>query len=287
MAYKLAVDDQGAAKVQEDGRVIYIDDTDNREVSVDVNQMFTKISNLNSESANRRRRVNELEQKYSALDGIENVDEYLTKAKDALEKIEELEAGGSGQNNEELEAAKQRLKDSYEAKLSSVNQVHDTRVQQLESSLAEKDAGIHRLMVSTEFTKSEFFAGEKPQTFLTPEMAEKIWGGHFKVEEQNGMYRTVGYDSRGNQLLSRENPGEPAGFQEAIGMIIDSDPNKARYMKAGKSGTGAQGNTDSTDTNDVGVLKVQYKKAQEEGRVDVCLAIKRQLNAIGHPNAVL
>lgn len=290
MAYQLKLDENGAATVQDDGRVIYIDDTDGKEVPVDVNQLYVKINNLNSESAQRRRRLNDLEQRYSGLEGIEDIGEFVTRAQDAFDKLEELEARSAGGGSaDELEAAKKRLQESFEAKMSAVEKKLQGEISSRDELLKKKDGDIYRLMVASEFSKSEFFAGDKAQTFLSPEMAEKIWGDRFKVEEYNGSLRTVGYDAAGNQILSRENPGEPAGFKEAIGAIIDSDPAKAKYMRSAGGGTGSAGNGESGSmkSNDVGVLIARYSKAREMKNSDEMFAIKRQLAAIGHPNAVL
>lgn len=291
MAYKIKVDENGAATVQEDGRVVYVDDTDGKEVPVDVNQLYIKINNLNSESAQRRRRINELEQQYAVLDGIEDVGEFVSQAQEALDKIAQLEAsGGSGDPPDaDLEAAKKRIQESYDAKIAALEKKAESEKTTLAEQLKAKDSAIYRLTVATEFAKSEFFAGDSPQTFLTPDMAEKIWGDRFKVEEHNGNYRVVGYDAAGNQILSRENPGEPAGFQEAIGAIIDGDPQKTKYMRAADSGTGSPGNGDpgSAKSNDIGVLKSRYQKAVLDKNTDLMFAIKRQLADLGHPNVVL
>lgn len=281
MALKLKIDENGAVSQSEDGHPIYIDDTDGKEIPVNVDQLFTKINNLNTESKDRRLKVKDLSDRLAPLEGIEDIGAFVTTAREAIEKVET-----AGMDEGKL---KEKFKESYEGKIALIEESKNKEIGELSNKLEAKDSVIRRLLISSEFAKSGFFAGDDAQTFLTPVMAEKIWGENFKVEEiADGDYRAVGYDLNGQQILSRENPGEPAGFKEAIASLVDSHPDKARFMRGGKPGSGSQGNTSPAGTSsDVGVLVNQYKKARETGDTSTCLAIKRRLAEIGHPNAVL
>jgi len=106
--------------------------------------------------------------------------------------------------------------------------------------LAEADAAINGLkgklfdqVVGGEFSRSKNIADK----FVIPaDMVQARFGQHFGVEDDR-IYAT---DNTGNRIFSRTNPGELAGFDEALMTLVDQYPYKEQILKgSGASGSGA------------------------------------------------
>jgi hypothetical protein len=139
-------------------------------------------------------------------------------------------------------------------------------------------------MVSDRFSRSPLFVstdGNPPKTILKPAYAEAYYGRNFKVEESdNGARIVVGYDQAGNQIYSKKRPGQLADFDEAIEHIINTSPDKDDILRAGKSGSGADGGQDGGKgpTSDIAKLEVQYAEAQKTGNGKAMIALKNRIH---------
>ena len=80
--------------------------------------------------------------------------------------------------------------------------------------------------VGSQFATSEAIK----KTVLTPDIAATFFGKHFDADG-------TAKDDSGNVIYSKEKPGEPAEFEEAIGIIIENYPGKESILR----GTGSEG----------------------------------------------
>jgi len=226
---KLKLDENGNAVVQ-DGKPVYVHE-DGKEVPFDAPAAMAKIQELNEEAKKHRLRARELNEKLQMfLDAVgDETDpgEWLEKAVKAIETVQNLDQKklvDAGQ----VEALKKNLSEAYEKKLAEMQEV-----------VKAKENQIYRLTISSAFASSPFIA---EKTTLPPDIAETYFGRHFKVEEgENGEVRIVGYIN-GNPILSREKPGEPAPFEEAIQVIVENYPMKDRILRGTPGGSGGSGN---------------------------------------------
>ena len=62
---------------------------------------------------------------------------------------------------------------------------------------------------------------------IPAEMLHASFGQSFKIESG----ALVGYDGQGNKLYSRERPGEVAGFDEALSLLIKQSPHRDQIVK--------------------------------------------------------
>jgi hypothetical protein len=69
MALKLKKDEHGTAVLKED-KPIYIDDTDNKEIEVDVPKLFSKVSELNGESKTWREKYEGVTTKFKLFEKV-------------------------------------------------------------------------------------------------------------------------------------------------------------------------------------------------------------------------
>lgn len=263
----------------EQGAFVYIDKDDgDKELPLDPIQMYGKIANLGKENKGHRKKVKEMTGKLSHLEGIDDIADWRKKADEALDKV-------ANWNDEDYVKANkvQKLKDeitsAYEDKLSA----KDTAIAEKEAAHAVKverlGGTIRTLMISNKFASSKYFGKDGLTTLVDPAMAESFFGKNFKVEtNDNGEPITRAYFNNGDQVLSKVNPGEPAEFEEAIGLIIDVYPGKDSIMKSSGGGSGAGGGKGGQgEADDLQGLKKQHQKAMEDNNIQLAVSLKNKI----------
>ena len=208
--------------VLQDGNPVWVYQ-DGKEAPADFESALAKIGVLNTESASRRRKIDELETKLRVLDGVEKPEEYLSEARKALETVKNLKD--------------KQLIDAGEAEKVKSEAVKAMQMKLDEAAKKQTDAeqALHREMIGGRFARSKFI-GEK--LAIPPDLAESAFGRNFRIE--NGA--VVALDASGNQIFSRQKPGELADFDEALGFLVDAYPHRDQILKAsGGAGGGSHG----------------------------------------------
>lgn len=204
---KYLLDEKGNIVIR-DGKPVVVDDA-GKESTIDAigNQLI--IANLHKESAGHRKDA----EKYKVIvDQVGDMD--LDAAQAALSTV----ASMSDQHKLDLDTLKKEMNTTWETKF----QKETDRSTKLEGDLFEAT-------VTSQFATSETLK----TTVLTPDIAAKFFGGHFQLDGS-------AKDAAGNTIFSKEKPGEPAKFDEALSIIIDNYPGKASILKgSGASGGGS------------------------------------------------
>lgn len=215
---KLKLDENGHAVVQ-DGKPVYIHD-DGKEVAFDAVGTVATISRLNGEAKSHRERAENAEKSLKIFEGITDAE----AAKKALETVKNLDAKklvDAGEVEKVKAEAIKAVEEKYAPVLAERDKLHASLV-------AEKVGG--------NFARSKLIA---EKLAIPADLVQARFGDAFKVEEGN----VIGYDKSGNKLFSRSNPGEIAGFDEALEILIEQYPYRDQILKSsGASGGGAQGN---------------------------------------------
>ncbi len=269
--------------VTEQGAVVYIDKDDNdKEMPLDPVLMYGKISNLNKENKGHRETNASLVTKYSLFDDIENPEEWKKKALDALDKVGNWN-DADYVKQEKVEKLKADITSAFEDKLTA----KDTAIADLtnthQTTVDKLNGQVRRLMVSNKFSSSKYFGNDGLTTLHDPEIAESFFGRNFKVEvDNNGEPITRGYFNSGDPILSKVNPGEPAEFEEAIGLLIDVYPHKDSILKSSGGGSGAGGGSGSEDggMQDLATLQKKHAEALKDGKTQLAITLKNQIFAL-------
>ncbi len=214
-----------------DGHPVWVH-PDGKEIPFDAEHSLSKVASLSRESASRKDDLRKAQEQLKVLDGIENPSEFLEEAKKALETVKNLkdkdlvEAG-------EVEKVKAEVAKAMQEKIDAV-----------EKALGESSAALSTEMIGGRFARSKFI-GEK--LAIPADLMEARFGANFKIEEG----KVVAYDQSGNKVFSREKPGDPAGFDEALSILVDAYPQKDSILKgsdasgggapAGGGGSGGKG----------------------------------------------
>lgn len=196
---------------------------DGKEAAFDGDATVSTISRLNGEAKSHRERAEKAE---GALKGFEGITDPAAaiKALNTVKNLDDKKLVDAG----EVERVKAEAIKSVQAQFEPIVKERDT----LQSQLYEEKIG-------GAFARSKF-ASEK--LAIPADLVQAAFGRHFKVD--NG--KTVAVDANGQQIFSRTRHGEPADFEEALEILVDSYPGKASILKgSGASGGGASGGSGS------------------------------------------
>ena len=233
-----------------DGNPVWTND-DGSEVVADYGHALNKIGELNKESAGRKTKLREAEDKLKVLDGIEDPADYLGKAKKAFETVKNLDdkqlvdAG-------EVEKVKAQIKETYEAKLTEATKKAD-----------EAESILKKEMIGGKFGRSKYI---QDKIAVPVDMIEATFGKHFVIEE--GKVVAKGHD--GSTILSREKPGDMASFDEALSILVDGYSSKDAILKGSEaSGGGANpGGSGGGQGGEKKISRATYDKMSQRERTD-------------------
>jgi len=272
MAWKV---DENGAFVAQDGAPVWIyDEGDNKgsEAPVDFSKTLKSISDIKAESIGRKQKLKEYADRYKPLEdaGIADFSEYLTKANDAITKVQNLsdkqlvDAG-------EVEKIKQQAQEVFDNRLNHVVKTNETKITELQNAIGGKDESIRNLIIKGAFDRSEFL---KDKTVLPSDFAYAQLGSRFIVEESNGELRGYAVDVEGNKLMSAKNPAEYADPDEAIELLVMTHPQRDRILKMDASGGGTPPGGGGPAARD---LKSKYDAAMAAGNFTEGIRIKNQM----------
>ena len=263
---KLKLNEDGSATVV-DGKPVYVYD-DGKEVPFDVDATIRRISNLTDEKERHYTNVTTLKDSLAKYEGIEDPD----AAREALVTVANLKDKDLV-DAKEVDTLKANLSKMFEDERNQLTTTFNSQKTELEQAVGERDGVIRELMIGGKFASSPWFSGEKPKTILPPDIAAEHFGRNFRVEGEGSDVRVVGY-LNGDKILSRERVGEPAGFEEALSVVINSYSQKDRILRETAGGAGGSGNTGSGGKNTITRNQFDSKSqaertafVQEGGRV--------------------
>lgn len=283
MTWKLKTDPENndAPVVDDQGRVVYID-PDGKELPLDPPAMYQKIADLGKENQTHRTKYDEVVKKFDALKDIEDIVKWKEEADKALEAVANFN-DKDWMKAEKVESLKKQITDAYEQKLKDKEKGVATLQADHQAEIEKLNQQIRRLLVSNKFAVSKYFSGggEKSVTILPSNIAEDHFGKYFQVEEgADGMPVIKAVYNNGDPVLSKVNPGEPADFEEAIGLIIDQYPGKESILRStsgGSGGGGGEGNEEEGDSGDLAKLRKQYAEAQAAGNTRLMVTLKNRI----------
>jgi hypothetical protein len=205
---KYLLDEKGNI-VAKDGKPTVIDD-DGKEFAIDAINAQKTITQLHAEAAEHRKKASANAKLLEQFEGIDPV-----AAKDAITQVASL-----GDNHKlEVEKLKTALNTTWQEKLEAEQKVN--------KELSDK---LYSATVLSKFATSDIVK----KTVLTPDIAAKVFGAHFDADG-------VAKDAKGNVIYSKEKPGEAAGFDEALTLILEQYPSKDAILRSSLSGSGAPG----------------------------------------------
>lgn len=214
---KLKLDAEGKVVVQDD-KPVYVDDN-GKDIVFDAPGTVATISRLNAEAKGHRERAEASEATLKKFEGITDP----TAALKALETVSNLDS--------------KKLVDAGEVQKMKDEAIKAVRAE-FEPVVTERDSLKNELYsekIGGSFSRSKVIQDK----FAIPaDFVQARFGSAFSIEDG----KIVAKDHQGNKLYSKSNPGEPAGFDEALEMLVDAYPHKDQILKpSGSTGGGSQG----------------------------------------------
>jgi hypothetical protein len=220
---KLKRDEHGHVVV-DDGKPVYVYD-DGKEVPFDAPGAVAKIGQLNNENKTRREAAEEAQAKLKAFEGIADPAAAL-KALETVANIDGKKLIDAGK----VEEVKAEAKRAFDDQVKAMAEAH-------KPVIAERDqlrGQLHSEKLGNAFSRSKYIADKLA---VPVDMVQAAFGSGFKVEDAG----IVGYQG-GNKIFSRVKPGDVAGFDEALEIMVDAYPFKDSILKgSGANGGGAGG----------------------------------------------
>jgi len=221
------------------GNPVYIHD-DGKEAPFDAKVAMDTIHTLNNENAGRRKKEEDLLKNLNAyVIGEEDgkpvfIDpDVAKKALDTIKNFDDKKLIDAGQ----VETLKSEMNKAFIEKENDLKKGFGLKEKSYIDMVKSKDGTIFDLMVRTQFASSPTIV---EKTVLPADIAANYFGSNFVVEGEGRDAKVIGY-MNGEKIFSRERPGEPAGFEEALNVIIDKYPMKDRILKATAGGAGGAG----------------------------------------------
>lgn len=225
---KLKLDENGHVVVA-DGKPVYVHD-DGKEIPFDAPGTVATITRLNGEAKGHREAKERAEVALKAFEGIEDPAAAL-RAIETLKNIDEGQLVAAGKV-EEIKAAAQRAADE---RIAAATKEGERKLKELQGANQKLEGKLYDEMIGGAFGRSKFIADN---IAVPADMLQHTFGRAFKIEDDS----IVAYDHTGNKLYSRAKPGEIAGFDEALELLVEQYPYKDSILKgSGASGGGAGG----------------------------------------------
>lgn len=202
----------------QDGKPVYVDDG-GKEIAFDAPGTVATISRLNGEAKSHREAKEAAEKALKAFEGIEDPAAAL-KALATVKNLDDKRLVDAGEVEKVKAEAIKAVEEKYRPTVE--------KAESLEKALRQEKIG-------GSFARSKYIADKLS---VPVPMVERTFGDHFAIEDG----KIVAKDASGNPIYSKENPGELAGFDEALESLVTQFPYRDDILKGtGNSGTGARG----------------------------------------------
>jgi hypothetical protein len=215
MKLKLKLDDKGNVVLSPDGKPIYVAE-DGKEIVFDAEQARTDLAAARLEARNNRVKAEETEAKLAAFGELDP-----QKAKDALAAVANLST-----KDAEREAA-------FQTRLNEAAKEHQKQLAAKDAEFGKLSSDFDSSVIGGAFARSKFLA-EKGASG----MVDFIQAYYVKNFERSKDGKIVAKDNSGNLILSTIDPGNPAGFEEALEKLISGHPQKDALLKPTNPGGG-------------------------------------------------
>lgn len=226
MPYKIV--EVGGVKYAElkDDRAVFVH-ADGKEVPFDADAALTTIAARNKEAQTNREKAEDLEKKLKAFEGITDPADAIK----ALETVRQFKSGElitAGKAKEVEDAAKR----SAEEAVAAANKKSSEDLAVITANLNKVTGELHNEKIGGFFDRTKV----KDKVAVPMDLVKAKYQGNFKMEEG----KIVIYGVDGNKVYSRVKPGELAEPDEALEILIDTDPNRDSILKGAGGGGGGR-----------------------------------------------
>jgi len=207
---KVVIGENGFPVREENGQEAEIDDSN-------LDGLFTALSKANREAAERKRRLRELESKYAVLSDVDDIETWVTEAKQAMETAQGVKGKKVVDPDEE------------QRRLSRIKEDFDKQLREKEEEVLRLRKQFERSKIAQAFATSRV---REEKTILPPDIAEAFFGKYFEVRDD----KIIG--KIGDDIIHAPGTVEPADFDTALEVILNKYPMKDSIIKGTPAGSG-------------------------------------------------
>ena len=215
---KLKLDESGNVVLTNDGLPIYVHE-DGKEVGADFPRAVATIKTISDERDKYRDEATKAKEALAAYDGIDP-----EGAKAALQTIADLDKGEL-LTADKVDALRREVGETYKERIAELEKSSATKLEAERKKVAELQAKLDDRTLGAAFSASRFAKSLR----YPPDVARSYWGSRFRVGDDGVIYAV---DDKGNKLMSNERPGELAGFEESLAMMVNGSPDKDNHFAA-------------------------------------------------------
>lgn len=239
--------------VMQNDKPLY-EDVEGKEVEFDVEHAVSRINILGGEARKLRKEKEDAEAKFKPYEGLD-----ADKARQALKTVENIKDGEliSAGKAEEIKVAAAK---AAEERVAAANKAAQEQLEAIKADNEKLFKQLHAEKIGGSFARSKYIA---EKTLLPGPAAEKIFGDHFKIEDN----KIIAYGPDGNKVYSRAKPGSDAEFEEAIEMLIDTYPFRDSILKGSGGGTGARPGAGGGIGGGKVMLRAEFEKLDPTARM--------------------
>jgi hypothetical protein len=227
---ELLFDSEGHV-VTKDGKPVY-KYADGKEIPFDAKEATVHIASLKEEAKGHRLEAKQANEKLKLFGDLDP-----EKAKEAITTVANLDAKKLVDAGK-IDAVKQQMAEDFEANRKQMIENFEQEKSELSSERDKANNHLFNMMVEGEFYKSPLFNGKDSTTTMTADVAYALFRDNFSVDTEGEQPRIVA-KLDGEEILSRERPGKPATFHEALDKIWEKYPNRTRYEESHNGGGGS------------------------------------------------
>lgn len=200
-----------------DGKPVY-ESEDGKLIPFDAPHTGATVKRLNAEAKAHREAKEQAEAKLKLYEGLDDP----VAARKALETVRSLE-GKKVVDDGDLERVKREAKDAFDRQF-------ETTYRPVEQERDALRAQLHSERLGAAFSRSKFIADKLA---IPADIVQARFGSSFAIEDG----KVIAKGADGHPIFSRAKPGDPADFDEALEILVDSYPHRDSILK----GTGASG----------------------------------------------
>ena len=245
--------------LDEEGKVIYVD-SEGKEVGYDGEDLASRLTAANGESASRRHEIKDLNEKLKTFEGITDAAAAI-KAMETVKNLDDKKLIDAGEVETIKTEAIKVTEDRYKTLIAEKYEPLEAQRDQLQGKLNEE-------IIGNKFANSAFI-GEK--MVVPVPMVKATFRQHFDIGEDGKV--TAKYPS-GEQVYSKSNPGSIAEFDEALELLVDRSPMREQILKgaAHKGGTGGPGpGGGGDDPNSKVITRAEFEKLSTQRKSDILI----------------
>lgn len=211
------------AEINDAGDVLYTD-ADGKEIGYNGESLAARLNEVNGESASRRREIKDLNEKLETFKDLDP--EEARKALETVKNFDDKKLVDAG----EIEKIKQEAIQGTETKYQTLIA---EKYEPLEGRLDDMKKKLNNEIIGNLFANSTYI---KEELVVPAKMIRDSFGEHVTIEDESVTFRYA----NGEEVFSKAKPGDKAGFDEAIELLIGASSMRD-YLIKGTPGRGGSG----------------------------------------------